>query len=291
MNFSNYTKETFTPKLIDLYNKRWKSEKKSQKAFAEAMNALYEKYDIRDRSGEEQRTCTHQQVSQWLNGTFPDDENLRCICEILGVDPEHFTSPTEDELYKFSSDYMTDIGENKILPYCEEVGLDPHFVVVISDLFGEDLGEQFPFWTQLIRNPKLLCDPSELYIRPDPVDFWSSSAEMKPDVKMFQIEVKNQNGSDETKRITLSYSDLLFLRDVQDEVKEYIEFLFLKRKKELQKECEEASKKAQIPQPNGGYALVQLKAEDLNKIDKYCDRYVDNRVKIEIRRRKKDGND
>lgn len=230
-------------------------------------------------------------IVQYRQGIIPRPETLKKIINVLGVPDDYFTPTTKDELYKYSPEYMTDLGETKILPYCEEIGLDPHFLEVINDLFGEDLGDQFPFWTQLIRNPNFLCDPSELYIRLDPVEFWSSSAEMKPDVKMFQIEVKKQSDSDDRKRITLSYSDLLFLRDVQDEVRDYIEFLFLKRKKELRTECEEASKRAQIPLSNGGYELIQLRAEDLNEIDKYCDRYVDSKVKTVIKRRKKDGND
>lgn len=223
--------------------------------------------------------------------TYPREATLKRIISVLGVPDDYFTMKTDDERYKYSPEFMSDIGENKILPYCEEIGLDPRFLMTVRDLFGEDLGDQFPFWTQLIRNPNLLCDPSELYIRLDPVDFWSSSAEMKPDVKMFQIEVRKQDGSDNKKLITLSYSDLLFLRDVQDEVRDYIEFLFLKRKKELRTECEEASKRAQIPLSNGGYELIQLRAEDLNEIDKYCDRYVDSKVKTVIKRRSRNGND
>lgn len=275
MNFSVYTKETFTPKLVELYNQKWKSEKKSQKDFAKEMNALYEKYDIRDRSGEEYRTCTHQQVSQWLNGTFPDDENLRCICEVLGVDPEHFTSPTEKELYKFSQHFMTKIGETRLLPYCEEVGLDPQFLVTVGNLLGEGFGDQFPFWAPIGMNAKTLfrSEDRRLYDRPDPLKFWSDSAEMKPDVKMFQIEVKEE-GSDKKKLLTLTDPDLRFLKDVQDEVINYVGYLFHKRKDELRSEAEEASRRS-VSHEDGKEVHRKLKADELNEIDRYYKGYID----------------
>lgn len=288
MNFSNYTKETFTPKLIDLYNKRWKAKKKSQKAFAKAMNALYEKYDIRDRSGKEQRICTHQQVSQWLNGTFPDDENLRCICEVLGEKPEYFTSATETELYKFSQTFMTDVGEDKILPFCEKIGLDPQFLLTLSNMFGESLGDQFPFWTPIRNNPNWL-DFDNPYMRPDPLNFWSSSAKMDTDVKMFQINAKNEEGTE--KLLTLSGVDILFLRDVQNEVVNYVEYLFHKRKKELRDECDEASHRAMKPNPNGGTSIIRLSFDEIKTIDKYFNEYADIMSKEGEERREEDGDD
>ena len=232
-------------------------------------------------------------IKKYKSGVIPREETLNRIITAFGVPDDYFVPTTKTERYKYSPEYMTDLGETEILPYCEEIGLDPKFLRVISDLIGESLGEQFPFWTPITINPinTWFFNPDNMYRRPDPVEFWSSSAEMQPDIKMFQIEAKKRDGSEEKKRITLSYSDLLFLRDVQDEVRDYIEFLFLKRKKEMKKECEEACQRAQTKLPDGGTSVGQLKAEELNKIDKYCSRYVDNKVKNEKIRRKKNGND
>ena len=281
-------------------------EKAKKQFFADKFNQAFDEWKKKNKGklieGTTQKAfasmvkVSEDMIKAYKTGeSYPREATLKRIISVLGVPDDYFTMKTDDERYKYSPEFMSDIGENKILPYCDEVGLDPRFLMIVRDLFGESLGDQFPFWTPLIRNPKLLCELNDIYIRPDPVDFWSGSAEMKPDVKMFQIEVKKQDNTDEKKRITLSYSDLLFLRDVQNEVRDYIEFLFLKRKKELLKECEEASKRALTPLKNGGYSINQLKAEDLNEIDRYCDRYVDSKIQIEIRRDKKrrgeDGDD
>lgn len=232
-------------------------------------------------------------IPQYKKGdAYPRPETLKKIIQVLGVPEDYFTPTTKDELFQFSPDYMNDIGENKILPYCEEVGLDPQFLVVMSHLFGESLGDQFPFWTPMMVNvPNWFKDRKSVYKRPDPLDFWNSSAEMTSDVKVFQIEVKEKDGSGNKKRLTLTYPDLLFLRDVQDEVRDYVEFLFIKRKKALQSECEEASRRAQSPTEDGGVSLRSLKGEELNEIDRYYSDYVDNKVSFELKRRRKDGDD
>lgn len=261
----------FVPKLEE-----WKKDNKdkggTQKAFAK-MIGVSEDMIKAYKSGE----------------TYPRDKTLKEIRRVLGVPDDYFTPTTEKELYEYSQDFMTDIGENKILPYCEEIGLDPQFLVVVSKLIGESLGDQFPFWTPIILNPNYFSDLENRYIRPDPLRYWSDSAEMKPDIKMFQIEAK-KNGSDKKKLLTLTDPDLLFLRDVQNEVRDYVEFLFLKRKKELKKEGEEASRKAWIPVPNGGYALKTLTADERNSIDRYFKNYPDQKAKKE-ERREEDGDD
>lgn len=230
-------------------------------------------------------------IGQYKTGdAYPREDTLKAIIKVLGVDDDYFTLKTETEFYKYSPKYMTDIGENKILPYCEEIGLDPKFLSAISDIIGESLGDHFPFWTPIILNPHLFCDLENKYIRPDPVKYWSNSAEMEESVKMFQIEVtKKQGDSEIKKKITLTPPDLRFLKDVQEEVKDFVGYLFLKRKKELKEESEEASRRAYVPVSGGGWMLKMLKAEDRNSIDKYFKDYVDREAASGEERRTEDG--
>ena len=258
--------DKFVPKLEE-----WKDANKgkggTQKAFASLIGV------------------TENMIGQYKTGdAYPNEKRLKRIISALGVPDDYFTPKTQSELFQYSPEYVSNIGSNKIAPYCEEIGLNTQFLQTVRSLIGDDLGDQFPFWTPIMQ--RMTLDTHNSYSRPDPVEFWNNSAEMKPEVKMFQIEVPAKDDSG-NKRLTLTSPDLLFLRDVQEEVVNYVEFLFYKRKKELKEECEEASRKALIPLQNGGSGTKPLSADELNEIDKYYSDYVDSRVRIEIKKRRK----
>ena len=262
----------FVPKLEE-WKKNNKDKGGTQKAFAKMVGV------------------SEDMIKAYKSGVYPREKTLENIKRVLGVPDDYFTPTTEKELYEFSQGYMTDVGENKLLPYCEEIGLDPQFLVIISSLIGEDLGDQFPFWTPIDRTREVFPEECQFFKHIDPMIFWSNSAQMAPEVEMFQIEVKNKNDdTKENKLLTLSFPDLRFLRDVQDEVRDYVEFLFLKRKKELKREGEEASRRALVPLSGGGKGFKGVSPEDLNEIDKYFSNYVE-KIPNSNERREKDGND
>ena len=228
MNFNEYTKETFTPKLVELYDKRWKSKKKSQKAFAEAMNDLYEKYDIRDRSGKEFRTCTHQQVSQWLNGTFPDKENIRCICEILDVEPEYFTFTMKYEKAFHDPEYVSE--EDRLFnEELESVGIENSFFEFITS--RDHFSTNFPFHPRDVDTP----------LTPEHLDSGIRSK------RRFEY----QDGRFR-RCVTMRRDDLLFIKDIQDEIERTILRMYWDkfeeyRRKHLEYQIEAQSKGEEIP--------------------------------------------
>lgn len=195
------------------------------------------------------------------------------ICEVLGVSKEVYYPTTHNELYKYSSDYMTEVGEKTIAPLCEKIGLNKELIILIQRMFPNDFEELFPFWTPIRPTRKMYS--VEPYEHSD-ISCLSDSAKMKNGYNLFQFKVKaNEN---QTKTITLSEADLLFLRDVQEDIKDYIEFLFLKRKKEMKTEGKVASERSWKPNAKGsGRVFVPLRANDLNEIDKYFKGYVDEK--------------
>jgi len=265
----------FVPKL-DEWKKNNKEKGGTQKAFAKLIGV------------------SEDMIKAYRTGeAYPREKTLKEIRRVLGVSEDYFTPTTEKELYEYSQGYMTDIGENRILPYCEDIGLDPQFLVVISHLIGESLGDQFPFWTPISMSAKTLfrLEDRKMYDRPDPFVFWSDSAEMDPDLKMFQIEITGSDDKKEKKRLTLSDPDLRFLRNVQDEVRDFVEYLFHKRKKELRREVEEASRRSVSQIEGGGESHRKLTGEELNEIDKYYSGYDRKSDQKHIEGRNEDGDD
>lgn len=213
------------------------------------------------------------------------------ICEVLGVSEDVYYPTTHDDLYKYSSEYMTSVGENRYIPLCEEIGLDIDFLYIIKKILGSEFEEKFPIWTPLVRGLPVKEINSLEHIqkmftnfdyRHADLSILSESARMGKGedafpLNTFQTEVEVEiDGEKERRLITMSRADLKFLLDVQEEVKDYIKFLFWKRRKEMKREEEEATRRTRIVSPNGTEQFRALSAEELNEIDKYFKGYVDS---------------
>ena len=231
--------------------------------------------EIRNRKTGEKCPVTNSYVSEWLRGKWFPEQYIPEIAEVLGVKEEDFYFQTHDEFYKFSSEYMTKLGRGEISQFCNEIGLDLRFLYIIRELIGSDFDSIFPTWTPLQKNPNFMSDRT--YTR-RPVSVWSESAEMDEDVRVLQYEVEVQeNGETKRKLIPFTRPDLRFLKDIQTDVLDYIEFLMMKRSKDLIRESEEASRLSQRKTKNGEIALIPLTANELNQVDKYCNEYTDDR--------------
>lgn len=200
-------------------------------------------------------------------GAYPEDKTLKEMCSVLGVPENYFTPTTEDELYKWDSNYMTSVLETHAVKYCKEIELDLVFLSSMKRMFGEEFGEAYPRWTLIERkakrNPFKDKDP---YCRAD-ISVISQSAQVGRELDVFQFKV---NVDGERRNIVFGEGDLRFIKEVQDKTKEYIEFLFSQRCKEMDREVEEANKRYWKPNPNGeGLVGEYLKYDELNEIDKY----------------------
>jgi len=274
MKKSMWTKQRdeFFVKRFNEFFSEWKKKdkKNTQGEFARQI------CKIRNQKTGEQCPVTNSYVSEWSRGKWFPDQYIPEIAEVLGVNEEDFYFQTDDEFYKLSSEYMTKLGRGEISQFCDEIGLDLRFLYIIRELIGSEFDSAFPTWTPLQRDPDpLRRDPDHLrdqiYIR-SPLTFWSGSAEMDEDVRVLQHEVEVEEDGDQKRRlIPFSREDLRFLKDVQTDVMDYIEFLMMKRKKDQIREAEEASRRSRIPLKDGGIEVRDLSADALNQIDPYHD--------------------
>lgn len=222
--------------------------------------------EIRNKKTGEKCPVTNSYVSEWARGKWFPDQYISEIAEVLGVKEEDFFFQTRDEFYKLSSEYMTKIGRGEMSQFCDEIGMDLQFLYIIRKLIGSDFENMFPTWTPLQKNPNLMLD--QTYIRPT-ANVWSASAKMDDDVRVLQHEIETEEG--EQKLIPFTRPDLRFLKEIQTNVLDYIEYLMLKRSKDLIREAEEASKRSRNKLPNGDIEIRPLTPEELNQIDKYHD--------------------
>lgn len=212
MNFNEYTKATFTPKFVELYEKRWKEKKKSQADFAKSINELYAKYDIRDRWGEDIRICTPQQVSKWLHGTFPDKDNIRCISEVLDVDPEYFTFTMSFEKAFHDPEYVNEEDQH-FYEDMKDIGIERSF---FDFLTGKELFSiKFPF------HPRDLDTPF-------PPEYLDSGIRSKRRFEYREGKFRHC--------VTMSLNDLQFIKDIQDEVERTIARMFWNKFEEYRQE-------------------------------------------------------
>lgn len=222
--------------------------------------------EIRKKKTGEKCPVTNSYVSEWLRGKWFPEQYIPEIAEVLGVEEEVFFFRTHDEIYRLSSENATEWARGEISQFCDEIGLDRHFLRIIRELFGSDFDEMFPTWTEIIQNPNFL--DNQTYIRRKPAS-WSIQAEMDEDVRFLQYEIDDGKGG--KKLIPFTREDLRFLKDVQTDVVDRVEYLMMKRKKDLQREAEEATRRSQHNMKNGGIAFKPLTIEELNQIDKYHD--------------------
>ena len=265
-------RDAFFVKQFDKFFKEWKDQDRKKNTQGEFARQICE---IRKQKTGEQCPVTNSYVSEWARGKWFPDQYLPEIAEVLGVKEEEFFFQTHDDFYKYSSEYMTKVGRDEISQFCDDIGLDLRFLYIIRELIGSDFDDMFPTWTPLHQNPDLFSE--DKYIRRDRT-IWSESAEMDPDVRVLQYIMRyEEDGETKEKLIPFTHQDLRFIKDVQNKVVDYIEFLMMKQGKDLKREAKKATNRSQTKLKNGGIAFRPLNAEELNEIDTYCNEYVDQK--------------
>ena len=207
------TRALFGAKFSDQF-KKWKKEEKGRTmtSFGKLFGA------------------TRQTVGNWCTGDdIPTPARLKKICEEFGVPDDYFDTDnmTHDEKYKYSSVYQTEVGRKHVEFSTKQLGLDLNLVQALSDLV--DFDKLFPLYSPIEHTTR---DPDTGEVVYDRRVNFPNSAHMETvdkDLRFLQIE---RDG----KRITLHRCDLAFLKEVQDQVKDYVEYLFYHRSKEMDEE-------------------------------------------------------
>lgn len=234
---------------------------------------------IRKAKTGEKCPVTNSYVSEWLRGKWFPEMYLPEIAEVLGVDTEDFFPSTREELYENSSLHMNKFRNEEILPFCEKIGLDVSFIDAIRKQV--DFEKLFPLFVPAMINPDANGFIDGKYYTLSPEYFLANSAPMDDDT--FQVKrefdcLYNEKGEIEPMEslITLSKADLLFLRDVQKDVARYIEFLFMKRREEMQDEVDRMNEASKKQLPDGGRAHVRLTRKQVCEIAPYYKAFNDS---------------
>lgn len=194
-------------------------------------------------------------VTDWKSGRHGTPyKYIERICEVLGVSPEVYEPKTHSEKYQYSSDFITTVGKANAA-FAMQEGLNLKLVESLTEIV--DFNKSFPKYSPL--KARITPDFNAEYIRKTNVD----SAPIDKDLQYLQIE---RDG----KRLTLSRSDLAYLKEVQNKVAEYVEFLFYTRTQEMKDEVIRFNEGLHLTLKDGGHATINPTKEYLQKIDRFA---------------------
>lgn len=146
------------------------------------------------------------------------------ICEVLGVDPDRYEPTTHGERYENSKDFITEIGRKNI-EFAKDIGLDMTFVDGLTKIV--DFNENFPLYAPI---KKMTGNALQGYVYSRSTN--ADSAQIDKELQFLQVE---QDG----KLKTMHDGDLAFLKEVQDQVADYVMYLFNRRQQEMKREVEQ----------------------------------------------------
>lgn len=206
----------FGARFSDLFQK-WKSAEKgrTQESFGQLFNP----------------PVRRNTVLKWCKGEIiPNQHNTKQICEIFGVSEDHFNTDnaTHDELYKNSSNFIEGIGK-KHVKFARMIGLDLDLVRSLSNCV--DFDKSFPVYSPIEHSTFDPKTNKDVYDRE--VAFQDSAPVEDVDEKLRFLQIEKGG-----KRITLHRCDLAFLKEVQDQIIDFVEFLFYKREEEMKRETQ-----------------------------------------------------
>ena len=162
---------------------------------------------------------TPNSVTDWKKGySKPKKETLKKICEILKCDISDFSPKAYSDLYKYDLPFVTKVGKDRS-QFAEEIGFDMRLLSVLRKLVNFE--EEFPIYSNIVQtnNKEFIRNPN----------FLDSQTIQEEELKGLQVQHDGRT-------ITLHNADLMFLKEVQDQVAQYVKFLFYERSKEMENE-------------------------------------------------------
>lgn len=172
--------------------------------------------------------ATPNSVSDWKCGyTPPTKDNMKKICEILGVDDSVFSPKLDDEKYLYERKRISEIGDDN-LSFALDRGLNLSTIIALRDLV--DFDERFPKYSPICPGK------SGVYTRQENAD----SASIDKDLKFLQIKRAG-------KTYTMHKVDLMYLKEVQDQIAYFVEYLFYKRAREMEEEVKAFNEDLKAP--------------------------------------------
>ena len=194
-------------------------------------------------------------VSKWCSGNnIPTPERLKQIRDIFGVPDDYFDTDnmTNEQKYHYSSVYMTDFGK-KHIEFAKMIGLDLDLIRALSHVV--DFDGLFPLYAPI--NEHMTSGEYDRKVN------FADSAHMEDvdeDLRFLQVD---QDG----KRVTFSRGDLAFLKEVQDQIVDFTEYLFYHRSKQMEEETKKFNQDRLEVTVDGKTVSGSVKDDYLKKYD------------------------
>lgn len=201
----------------------------------------------------------YKSISNWINGyQYPSQDNMEILCDLLKTTEEELNTPVYNSFEdKYENDpIFTEDMINGFKLFSSGIGLNNDFLSFVRSTIPDKL---FPKYT-IINSQTILkdFDFKKVWVREQPLRAMKST----PKYAKYQLHI-----GDET--YNLEYPDLAFLKDVQDEIISYIEYLFYKRKLEMENELSTVIEETTETDSEGRQFEKGMLPERLKEIDKY----------------------
>ncbi len=185
---------------------------------------------------------------------YPRKKAMKAICRVLRTTEEELNSAEPKELYKSSKAYTEQLHEESA-EYADSIGLSPDFLNFIRAAIPD---QHFPLYL-----------PVRWILDPDPVDLMKARAVRATPAAAYDSKSKTnyQLHLSDGKTVNLSKADLQFINDVQKEVVGFIEYLYYRRKKEMDDILDRMNADQYETAPDG---WTITKAVDEIDFDKYA---------------------
>lgn len=259
-----------------------KKQKQQYMIFASNLRKHYDKWK-KEKSGNTQETLAEligikdrKSISNYLNAIqYPEDDVLNNLCDVLGTTPKELNGLNDDFKTKYQYDTHTAATvRNGYDAFCAGIGLNQSFLKYVRSVLPD---EEFPLFRPIESDPF-----SDQYYRADPEE----TAHTKTGSE-YQIVTAAGVHTD------LTYPDYAFLKDVQDQVTDLIEYLYFKRQKQLNEAVQKINDECVSSDQYGLTTVKQVTEKQLRESDPYYGYLLGDQgkiIKTELNKRKESDN-
>lgn len=175
--------------------------------------------------------CNSKSIYNYRNGIqMPGTmSRMKALAAVLGCDVSELLPSTQAEKYRLLPEYINQFG-SELEKYAQSIGLNLYLLTALKEIVP-DYGNVFPLYLPVSENPNLF-DLDNTFIRYEKAAAANSpKIDIKTGNDVFQFEYNN-------KTITISKSDLDYLKDLQDEIVSFVLYQFSKRNREMKAEID-----------------------------------------------------
>ena len=235
-----------------------KNEKQQYMIFASNLRRHYERWKSveygrnQDKLAKAVGLADRKSISNYMKAVnYPDPVTLQRLCEVLETTPEELNGLNDSfrKHYQYDED-TADSVRRGYDAFCSGIGLNNDFLKYIRSALPD---ESFPLFAPIQSDPMI-----DQYIRRP-----AEETAVATYGKEYQIVTCDNIHTD------LTYPDYAFLKDVQDQVTELIEYLYFKRKKQLDEALKKVNDEFIITSPDGLTFTRQVSKTKLCESDPY----------------------